>query len=226
MQVLDQETLRERLIVKESQNVSATRGSLSKCAIRLREFTTAVQSAKRQRQQKEETKIEGNGSSNDDGSGSGSDQCTQAVKITANQLTRELKLHDLEMKKMALGAQAAAHELAHYDAIQQTTAQSLATTRTEIEALRKELAHQIKVRKNRLEYEALAKMAKDREPIRGTKRKLDEIRVEMDKIQDDTNKIQKKLDVKGKQFHLLSRCVQDLKNGLEEDQLRTQLEKK
>jgi hypothetical protein len=224
MQVLDQETLRERLIVKESQNVSATRGSLSKCAIRLREFTTAVQSAKRQRQQKEETKTEGNGNNDDDGSGS--DQCTQAVKNTANQLTRELKLHDLEMKKMALGAQAAAHELAHYDAIQQTTAQSLTATRTEIEALRKELAHQIKVRKNRLEYEALAKMASDREPSRDTKRKLNEIRVEMDKIQDDTNKIQKKLDVKGKQFHLLSRCVQDLKNGLEEDQLRTQLEKK
>jgi uncharacterized small protein (DUF1192 family) len=147
------------------------------------------------------------------------------LKSASNQLTREIKLHDLEMKKMALGAQAAQAELSYYDSIGEKTQNSIANVREEIEKLRADLAQETKVRKNREEYEALAKMASDREPSRDTKRKLEVIHSEMEKIRNDTDKRQRKLDVKGKQFHLLSQCIADLKNGLEEDKIRAQVEK-
>jgi len=129
-------------------------------------------------------------------------------------------LHDLEMKKLALGAQAAEAELSYYDAIGEKARKSISNVRGEIEKLRGDLVYETKVSNNRKEYEELAKMASSREPSRVTKRKLEVVRSEMDDIRTENNKVQKKLDVKGKQFHLLMQSIADLKNGLEEDKLR------
>lgn len=208
MQVLEQETLRERLITKESQNVTATRGSLSKCAIRMRDFTLAAQSAELQH-----------------GNRKSDNQTLSKLKVTSSELSRELQLHELEMKKMALGAQAARSELSYYDSLGEKTQKSITVVREEIEKLMANLAHETKVRKNREEYEALAKMASEREPSRNTKRKLEEVQSEIEKIRKDTNKIQRKLNIKGKQFHLLSQCVTDLKSDIQEDKARSQIEK-
>ena len=215
MQLLQQETLRERLITKESQNPLATRGSLSKCAIRMRDFATTVKSAERERE-RDNTSSSSTESPN---------ETISALKNSGNHLIRELKLHDIEMKKMSLGARAADAELSYYDSIGETTQQSISNVREEIEKLRASLAHETKVRKNREEYEALAKMASDREPSRDTKRKLEVIQSEIKKVKCDTDTIQKKLHAKGKQFHLLLNCITDLKNGVDEGKTRDQVEK-
>eukprot|EP00558_Chaetoceros_sp_UNC1202_P011522 CAMPEP_0197238888 /NCGR_PEP_ID=MMETSP1429-20130617/5402_1 /TAXON_ID=49237 /ORGANISM="Chaetoceros sp., Strain UNC1202" /LENGTH=135 /DNA_ID=CAMNT_0042698171 /DNA_START=72 /DNA_END=479 /DNA_ORIENTATION=+ len=129
------------------------------------------------------------------------------------------------MKKMALGVQSAEAELLYYDEIGEETHKNISAFRDEIESLRSSLVNETKVRKNREEYEALAKMASDRPSSRKTKRKIEEIEAKMGEIRKDTDKVQKKLDVKEKQFLLLVQSVADLKNGLDEDKEREQVEK-
>lgn len=197
---LDHETLKQRLITKEGQNLQSTRGSLSKCAMRMLEFTKATQTA---------AQFPDN----------------EKLKSLGNELIRELKLHDLEMKKMDLGVKAAEAELANYDSIREQTKGSIVKARGEIDDLRAALEHEIKVRKNRQEYEALAKTARNGEPSRVTKRKLVEERTEIDQQQETVQKIQKKLNVKGKQFHLLMQSIADLKRGIDEEEMQGTIEK-
>ncbi len=194
---LDVETLRTRLITKENQSLSATRGSLSKCAIKMREFDKATQAVE--------------GETNDD--------TLKTLRIAAGEIIRELKLHDLEMKKLALGSRAADAELSHYGNLQIATEQSIESVRGEIDDLKQSYAEEIKRRQRIGEYETLAKMAGSRPPGKITKRKLQLIEGEMDEIKKETVKVQKKLDVKGKQFHLLIQSISDLNNGIEEDKL-------
>jgi len=202
--ILDHETLKQRLITKEGQNLNATRGSLSKCAMRMLEFTKATQTAAQ---------------FPDD------DVIVLKLKSVGNELIRELKLHDLEMKKMDLGAKAAEAELANYDSIREQTQGSIVKARGEIDDLRAALEHEAKVRKNRQEYEALAKTARNGEPSRVTKRKLVEERNEIDQQKETVQKIQKKLNVKGKQFHLLMQSIADLKRGIDEEEMQGTIEK-
>jgi len=201
---LDIETLKQRLITKEGQNLQATRGSLSKCAMRMLEFTKATQAAA---QDPDDTTM------------------VSELQSVGNELIRELKLHDLEIKKMALGAQASEAELEYYDSIKEQTQGSIADVKSEIEKLTVELEHETKVRKNRSEYEALAKTASNRSPSKITKRKLAEEQKDIEGFKDEGHKIQKMLDVKGRQFHLLMQSIADLKRGTEEEDLQGKIEK-
>ena len=180
----------------------ATRGSLSKCAIRLRDFFKATKAVEFSR----------------------NEETVSALKLSANHLAREIRLHELDMKKMALGVQAAEAELLYYDDIEEDTQKTISAIRDEIESLRSSLVNETKIRKNREEYEALAKMASERPSSRKTKRKIEEIEAEMGDIHKDIAQVQKKLDVKEKQFLLLVRSVADLKNGLGEDEEREKVE--
>eukprot|EP01083_Nonionella_stella_P103624 296114_1 len=203
-QSLDIDTLRERLVTREGQSLSATRGSLSKCALRMREFGRAT----------EAVELDTN------------DATLAALRTAGGELIRELKLHDLEMKKLALGSQAAEAELSYYDSIKVTTEKSIDSLNTEINVLKNELLDENK-RKSRIEeYELLARKASTKPPERVSKRKLQIVEKEIKKIKSETDHIQKKLDVKGKQFHLLLRSISDLKNGIDEDDLRAELDKK
>lgn len=194
--VIDHEILKERLITKEGQHLTAMRGSLSKCAMKLLEFSRAVQeTCSLNNQQKS----------------------VDSLTKIASELVREIKLHDLEMKKMALGAQAMQAEISHYDAISEKTRSSIINTKQEIEKLKLDLDRETKIRRNRQEYDELAKMTSERAPSRISKRKLMEENEEIETIRMEQEKIKKKLAMKGKQFHLLMQMIEDLKRDVDGD---------
>jgi chromosome segregation ATPase len=211
--LIDVEILKERLITKEGQHLSAIRGSLSKCSMRLLEFSKAVQDCSLLQEQ------EGQPSQSQSQSQQqlNSQRTMDSLKTIANDLIREIKLHDLEMKKIALGAQAMEAEISHYDAMSEKTKSSIVITRQDIARLKKELDTETKVRKNRQEYEELAKMTSERAPSRISKRKLLEENEEIEAIRLEQEKINKKLAMKGKQFHLLMQTIEDLKRDVNED---------
>jgi THO complex subunit 7 len=201
---LDNKTLTQRLLTKEGQSLGVSaRGSLSKCALKLAEFKKSIEEAMKYPDKETSTKVQ---------------------KI-GNDLIREIQLHDLEMKKMALGAEAAKAEMNYYETIGEETQTSITKVKGDIEKLKTKLEHEMKVRKNRLEYEALAKMASDRESSKITKRKLAKEREDITNIGEESRKIQKRLDVKGRQFHLLMQSLSDLKRGTDEDSLRESIVK-
>lgn len=194
---LDTDVLRERLITKEGQVIGGTRGSLSSCAFRFQNFTQAVHKKANQSNEKE---------------------AKAALHKSATELKVALQLHDLEMKKVSLAAQAAESELQYYDQLNQETQDKISKTRQAIESLRSELISETKIRKNREEYEALAKAAVARPSTRVTKRKMDQLQKEIDEIQDKADQLDKVLDIKSKQFHLVVQSISDLKHGLLQDE--------
>ena len=201
---LDNESLRERLLIKDGQSIS-TRGSLSKCSIRYRDFTEQVLFA-----------MQGKDPNNVDSSG---------LETVKNELVRELKLHDLEMRKLCQGANAAEAELAFYAATAETTQSSILECRSEIENLKIKLAHEITVRRHCEEYESLAVMAIKRPARLKTEQKLKEIRSQMEDIRERERRAVNELEMREKQFQLLIQSIFDLKSNLKEDSQRAEEQK-
>mmetsp|Transcript_5725 Transcript_5725/g.9927 ORF Transcript_5725/g.9927 Transcript_5725/m.9927 type:complete len:242 (-) Transcript_5725:91-816(-) len=202
--ILDLDTLRERLFTGGG---GASRGSLSRCARLYRDFVKRVLST------------------HDDPS-SVTDEMTDEIEAAKQVLQRELRLHALEMRKLVLVAAAAEAELARYDAAQAQIESDTEACRKEIEELKVKLTHEKRVRRNREEYESLAKVANARPAKRRTAHKLDQVRREIGQVKAEEARSARELEVREKQFQLLMQSILDLKANLAEDLKRKELEKR
>jgi hypothetical protein len=212
--ILDTDSLKERLIITGGQSVVLARGSLTKCVSRFKDFADLALTTK----PATGTNDEQNEDCIDDESIAASTEAK--LKKIRNELIIELKLHDLEMKKIVYGAKASEQELSHYDNITRHTQHSINECRQEIESLKLKLTHEQTVRTNREQYEAVAKLSKNTQPIRLTKRKLKEIESEMESIRSRDAVVQEQLIRRKRQFHSLMKNIYDLKADLMEDTLR------
>ena len=136
-----------------------------------------------------------------------------------------LKLHDLEMRKVALGCKATVSELQYYEVIAKETNESILQIKREIETLREKLNHEKKVRKNREEYEGLAKQASKRSPALVTKRKLKQVHSDIKELEMKRRKTNERIEMRRKQFQGLMQSIFDLKNSLDEDDARKEIER-
>lgn len=196
--VLQPETLRDRLLTKEGKSLSADRGSLSKCALRFREFSASSLKVSRCADGEKLSEL-------------------QKLRTLKDDLIRELQLHDLEMKKLELASQVADAELEYYESIVKETASSTALIKKEIEAEKNKLYAKSKLKQNVEEYEALAKLANRYTSIRENTQTMNEVNIEMEKIRAEVKESEKELEMRGVQFQLLMQTIFDLKNSLKED---------
>lgn len=195
---LQPETLRDRLLTKEGKSLSADRGSLSKCALRFREFSASSLKVSKCADGEKSSEL-------------------QKLRTLKDDLIRELQLHDLEMKKLELASQVADAELEYYEAIVKETASSTALIKKEIEAEKNKLYAKSKLKQNVEEYEALAKLANRYTSIRENTQTMNEVNIEMEKIRAEVKESEKELEMRGVQFQLLMQTIFDLKNSLKED---------
>mmetsp|Transcript_28371 Transcript_28371/g.35093 ORF Transcript_28371/g.35093 Transcript_28371/m.35093 type:complete len:267 (-) Transcript_28371:605-1405(-) len=213
-----------RLITKEGLSLTAVRGSLSKCVLRYRDFiqeATSTTSAPTPDDTTPDTTTDTTTPNPDPDPDPNQHQNQTTIK---KDLISQLQLHNIEMRKLAFSTQATTSDLQHYDTLTQETTESINQTRNEIHQLKKILDHEQKVRKNRYEYEALAKMASVRPSSFATKRKLEVVYKEIEEIEVKKKKAEFELDVRRKQFQGLIQNIFDLKNSLEEDSLRSEIE--
>mmetsp|Transcript_3619 Transcript_3619/g.8228 ORF Transcript_3619/g.8228 Transcript_3619/m.8228 type:complete len:261 (+) Transcript_3619:47-829(+) len=197
---VDPQTIQERLLTREGGGI-VSRGSLLKCTHRYRDLMALILRAA------------------DAGTPLTPEQANE-IEVAKAALQRELRLHGLEMRKIGLVAQAAQAELEQYEAASRQIDTDVASTRAEIEQLKIELAHERQVRKNREEYESLAKMANVRPARRETESKLAAVQEEMERIRKDEAEGVEELRVRAKQFHLLMQAVNDLKANIAEDEVK------
>lgn len=201
---VDPQTIQERLLTREGGGI-VSRGSLLKCTHRYRDLMALI--------------LRAADSSPNTGTPITSEQANE-IEVAKAALQRELRLHGLEMRKIGLVAQAAQAELDQYQAASRQIDNDVASTRAEIEQLKIELAHERQVRKNREEYESLAKMANVRPARRETESKLAAVQEEMGRIRKDEAGGNEELRVRAKQFHLLMQAVNDLKANIAEDDVK------
>ena len=87
----------------------------------------------------------------------------------------------------------------------------------EIQTTKKELIEARKIRRNRMEYDALAKVINEN-PDRETQgRKIEEIKAEIESYKATEAALEDKLESRKKQFHVLVKSIMDLQALLEED---------
>lgn len=218
---IDNSVYIERLITKEGQMLVPQRGTLSKCAIRYRDFLYEIQ------------QLLLSTAGNNDPTEEVEEKERQIITTTTmdkinkikKELIAELKLHNLEMAKIALSSKAKRSELQHYDKTSLDTHGSIVKIKREIGALKDKLEYERKVRKNREEYEELAKMASKREAAFVTKRKLERVYSDIQDLEGKEEVADGMIEMRRKQFRGLMQNIFDLKNSLEEDEARKDLEK-
>eukprot|EP00590_Aulacoseira_subarctica_P007864 CAMPEP_0172424824 /NCGR_PEP_ID=MMETSP1064-20121228/28442_1 /TAXON_ID=202472 /ORGANISM="Aulacoseira subarctica , Strain CCAP 1002/5" /LENGTH=163 /DNA_ID=CAMNT_0013167227 /DNA_START=279 /DNA_END=770 /DNA_ORIENTATION=+ len=130
---------------------------------------------------------------------------------------RELQMHNLEMRKMALMERSMEADLKEYDQLQQFLDSSKHKIREEIKTLQQSLASERLIRNDKLEYEALAKIVNTLPSKMETQEKLNVVQKELDVLKDEEVRRDSELGIREKQFQLLLQSIFDLKSSLEED---------
>lgn len=212
---VDNDIFRQRLLTKEGGDI-AGRGQLSDCVTRFRSYTH--QAWQTFSSQNEPTLPTVTDSNEEDRSKSGKRKMFHQLKSINETLKNDLMLHRLEMKKMALMAKTAEVELQDYEKVRMQVNDSIGKLRSEIDGLNQLHTMEKRVRRNREQYELLAKEANQRPPCGDTESKLAKLNEEIKAVREEDNKVTRELKLKEKQTQLLMQSIFDLKSTLVEDE--------
>ncbi|KAL7535782.1 hypothetical protein ACHAXR_006724 [Thalassiosira sp. AJA248-18] len=201
---LSNETLRERILT--GGGTGNARGSLTKVASRYTDFVQKLLSA---------------ASSSSDNNGTDNSTNTSSAGVAAAALQTELLLHDLEIRKLILSSRASDGNSARYSSTLSSMQSTLATTQRDIESLTATLTNERRIKHNREEYNALAKMGNDKHPpIRVTKLELERVQGEMEGVEREVKEAQRDLAIRERQMRVFMSSLGDLKATLREEELK------
>eukprot|EP00956_Cyclotella_meneghiniana_P032338 scaffold88416_cov54-Cyclotella_meneghiniana.AAC.2 len=190
---LTNETLRQRILIGGSKpDAAPPRGTLAKAASRFRELSSALQSAD-----------------------------TNGVEDATTALRSELALHDLEMRKLFLSAKAYDAAASQSRASLSTMTSSRTSIQSDIETLTAELNHQKRIKRNREEYNTLAKMMNSSHPA-ATKTRMDlkAVQEEIARTKEEVERAKWEVSVKEKQIRVVMTSLGDLREVLRDEDWR------
>ena len=93
----------------------------------------------------------------------------------------------------------------------------IAQAREDIMQCKLELQQAKKIRKNKQEYDALAKIIEGHPDRKQSQAETDRLQEELESLEHTKNQLAKKLDVRGKQLHALIHTIHILQQILDED---------
>eukprot|EP00093_Oithona_nana_P004894 04894.XXX_70099_70801_1 [CDS] Oithona nana genome sequencing. len=108
-------------------------------------------------------------------------------------------------------------EAENYEKLYEQINGEIVEAEKEIQTTKKELIEARKIRRNRMEYDAMAKIINEN-PDRETQgKKIEEIKAEIESYKATEAALEDKLESRKKQFHVLVKSILDLQALLEED---------
>lgn len=122
---------------------------------------------------------------------------------------------------MAKSRQAEAMNIAEqqqYGKVHSKVEQGIVKARAEIEETKQELVEAKLVRKNRMEYDALAKVIQSHPDRDSSTSRLETVREELGQLEEREKQLQEKLETRKKQFHLLVSSIHQMQDLLAEDE--------
>ena len=84
------------------------------------------------------------------------------------------------------------------------------SAREEIEETKAELVEAKRIRKNRMEYDALAKVIMNHSDRETSEARLEQVKAEQKQLEEKQVKLEDKLDIRKKQFHVLVSTIHQL----------------
>ncbi|KAK7069043.1 THO complex subunit 7 [Halocaridina rubra] len=108
-------------------------------------------------------------------------------------------------------------EIKHYDALRDETSENVKKACLAIEDAKQELEEARQVRRNRLEYDALARLIKEHPPRSDTANKLADLNQQLQSLKAKRDSLEEKLSLRRKQLHVLVTSLYQLKQTLQYD---------
>lgn len=108
-------------------------------------------------------------------------------------------------------------ELHNYEAISQAIDGGIEQAKTQIDQSKENLVLAKKIRKNRMEYDVLAKIISAQPDRKKTTDKLDTLRTELNELESSRHQLQCKFQVRQNDFAVLMRSIRELQAKLDND---------
>lgn len=108
-------------------------------------------------------------------------------------------------------------ELRNYESISQTIDLGIDQAKAQIEQSKENLVLAKKIRKNRMEYDALAKIITQQPDRKKTTEKLDSLKCELNELDGNNRQLQRKLEMRSNEFSVLMRSIKELQSKLDDE---------
>ena len=109
-------------------------------------------------------------------------------------------------------------EQKQYEELYLEIEKGIVSAQKNIEETKKDLQEARQVRKNKMEYDALAAVIQTQPDRQTNQEKLAQLRRELEASETECHKLEMKLELRRKQFHLLVSSIQGLQQLLTEDE--------
>lgn len=133
-----------------------------------------------------------------------------------DKLQAQLAQCEFAVTKSQLSSQMIASELENYEKLSHVIEKGVDNAKDHIESSKLELKHAKTIRKNRMEYDLLAKVINEQPDRKQTEEKLAKLKKELSSLEQSKEQVEKKIDLRRKQFHVLISSIQQLQALLEE----------
>lgn len=110
------------------------------------------------------------------------------------------------------------NELKNYEQLSGSIEKSIDVVKENIEALKEEFALAKRIRKNRMEYDVLAKSIMAQPDRKETTKQLDVLKGELKDLEDESMKLQRKIKTRQNDFFVLMRSIKELESKLSSDE--------
>ena len=111
-------------------------------------------------------------------------------------------------------------ELENYSVLHEKVEAGITEARQEIEETKAELVEAKRVRKNRMEYDALAKVILTHPDRDSSAQRIEQLKLEQKQLEERELKLEQKLDIRKKQFHVLVSSIHQMQDLLANDEDR------
>ncbi|XP_020289097.1 THO complex subunit 7 homolog [Pseudomyrmex gracilis] len=123
---------------------------------------------------------------------------------------------EFAQKKSRLVSNMSQEELQSYEELSKEIEVQIEKAKEDIEKTKIELQDAKRVRKNRIEYDVLAKVISEQPDRLETDMKLATLRQELDSLKEKSEQLENKLEMRRKQFHVLISSIHSLQGMLDE----------
>merc|ERR1719310_506725 len=121
------------------------------------------------------------------------------------------------MTKSRLAGDMNQAELENYSVLHEKVEAGITEARQEIEETKAELVEAKRIRKNRMEYDALAKVITTHPDRETSQNRIEQLEAEQKLLEEKEVKLEEKLDIRKKQFHVLVSSIHQLQDLLSAD---------
>ena len=142
----------------------------------------------------------------------------QTCELTYQRMLTQLAGIEWNMTKSRLAASTNQAELENYSQLHKRVEAGITEAKDEIELTKAELVEAKRIRKNRMEYDALAKVIMTHPDRETSEARIEQLKLEQKSLEEKEIKLDKKLDIRKKQFHVLVSSIHQMQDLLANDE--------